>query len=298
MRTYLVGLLSSLILMSSILLHVTPVVLLGALKALVPVPFLQKGITRLIIRISNSWIAVNNAMFRWLHRVEWEVSGLENLDPAGWYLVVSNHQSWVDIPILQLVLHRKIPFLKFFLKQQLIWVPFMGLAWWALDFPFMKRYSREFLEKNPHLRGKDLESTKRACEKFRTTPVSVMNFVEGTRFTPAKHQRQNSPYPHLLRPRAGGVAFVLAAMESNLKQIVDVTIHYPGTRPTFWELLCGKAKRATVLVQLREIPGRFQKGDYFEDPGFREDFQNWLNALWEEKNLRLERMKQETETAA
>src|SRR5579863_10046354 len=104
-------------------------------------------------------------------RTRWVVDGLQGLNRGGWYLVLSNHQSWVDIPVLQRTFNRRIPFLKFFLKQQLKWVPVLGLAWWALDFPFMQRYSKETLEQHPELRGKDKEATRIACERFRDLPV-------------------------------------------------------------------------------------------------------------------------------
>ena len=135
--------------------------------------------------LAEGWIGTNNAMFRLMGSLPLDTRGLEGLSTREWYLVVSNHRSWVDILVLQAVFNRRIPFLKFFLKQQLIWVPFLGLAWWALDFPFMRRHSPEYLEKHPEQRGKDLDVTRRACEKFRLIPTSVMNFVEGTRFTPS-----------------------------------------------------------------------------------------------------------------
>jgi 1-acyl-sn-glycerol-3-phosphate acyltransferase len=169
--------------------------------------------------------------------------GFEALRDDGHYLVLANHQSWVDIVVLQTVLNRRIPFLRFFLKSELIWVPFLGLAWWALDFPFMKRYSRRTLARNPELAGKDIEATRRACEKFKGMPVSVMNFVEGTRFTAAKHGRQSPPYRHLLKPKAGGVAFVMDAMGSALHSVVDATIAYPAGIPTMLDLLSGASRR-------------------------------------------------------
>ena len=121
---------------------------------------------------------------------------MDGLARHEWYLMTSNHQSWADILVLQKVTNRRVPSLKFFLKQELIWVPLLGLAWWALDFPFMKRYSRAQLEKRPELKGKDMETTRKACEKYAHYPVSVMNFFEGTRFTEEKHRQQNSPYRH------------------------------------------------------------------------------------------------------
>ena len=188
--------------------------------------------------------------------------------------------------MLQHVFNRRIPFLKFFIKHVLIWVPFLGLAWWAMDMPFMKRYSRKFLEQNPHLRGKDLEATRKACERFAEVPTTVINFVEGTRLTPEKHARADTPYEHLLPPRAGGVAFALSVMGERFRSMLDVTIVYPGGPKSFWDMCTGKLK--DVIVDVREIPVApwMHAGNYLEDPEFRERFQAWLSAMWAEKDRR------------
>ena len=216
-----------------------------------------------------------------------EITGLDELNKKDWYLVLANHQSWVDIVVLQRALHGKMPFLKFFLKKELIYVPILGLAWWALDFPFMKRYSQSFLRKNPHLKGKDLATTRKACAKFKHKPVSVMSFIEGTRFTQAKHDKQNSPYKHLLKPKAAGIAFVLDAMGEHLTTIVDVTIHYPDGIPTFVDFLCGRIKTVQVEVHTLEI-GEVLKGDYFNDRSYKISFQKWLMQFWHDKDHRLD----------
>src|SRR5690606_31230127 len=161
---------------------------------------------------AETWAEIDKAIFALLTPTRWDIRGGEGLRRDTSYLVVSNHQSWVDIPALVQAFNRKTPYFKFFLKRELIWVPFLGLAFWALDYPFMTRYYKAFLAKNPHMKGKDLEITRRACEKFRDLPVTVVNYLEGTRFTPDKHAAQQSPYRHLLKPKAGGVAFVLAAL--------------------------------------------------------------------------------------
>jgi 1-acyl-sn-glycerol-3-phosphate acyltransferase len=219
--------LAMLLLAINIVLHVLPLFAFTLIKVVLPIRAIRLACSRVLIVIAESWIAVNSALFDIFTRIRWQVEGLDGLRRDGNYLVLCNHQSWVDIPVLQKVFNRRIPFLRFFLKQQLIWVPLLGPAWWALDFPFMKRYSRETLLRHPELQGKDREATRLACEKFRHMPVSVMNFAEGTRFTPAKHDAQSSPYRYLLRPKAGGVAFVLDAMGDALHAILDVTIVYP-----------------------------------------------------------------------
>jgi 1-acyl-sn-glycerol-3-phosphate acyltransferase len=240
--------------------------------------------------LAEGWIGTNNAIFRLMGSLPLDTRGLDGLSIREWYLVVSNHRSWVDILVLQAVFNRRIPFLKFFLKQQLIWVPFLGLAWWALDFPFMRRYTAAHLAKHPEDRGKDLEATRRACEKFRLIPTSVMNFVEGTRFTPAKHAAMKSPYRHLLPPRAGGVSFVLSAMGGMLNSKLDVTIAYTTGTPTLWDLCCGRVGRVIVDVRRRPIEAWLSAGDYSEDPAFRARFQAWLAAVWTEKDALLERL--------
>jgi len=259
------------------------VILLGVAKLVLPFQPVSKICASTIILLSERWVGNNRLIFKLMHRTQWEVQGLEALNKRSWYLIVSNHQSWVDILVLQTIFYRRIPFLKFFLKKELIWVPVMGLAWWALDFPFMKRYSSEFLKKYPHLKGKDIEITKKACEKFKYKPISVMNFVEGTRFADTKHERQRSPYSHLLRPKAGGVAFVFGAMGDYLESILNVTIAYPQGVQNFWDFLCGRVKEIRVRVESIPITSAML-GDYFNDPEYRTRFQGWVNDLWLEKN--------------
>ncbi|HSL62549.1 MAG TPA: acetyltransferase, partial [Desulfotignum sp.] len=204
--TGLKGVLSFMAYLVNTILLTVPLILLSLLKFVFPFHPVVVILDRALMGIAGLWIRINAVTTDLFCRTDWDIRGLDKLNPSEWYLVMSNHQSWVDILVLQKTLHRKIPMLKFFLKKELIWVPFLGLAWWALDFPFMKRYSKEFLAKYPHLKGKDLESTKKACQKFRHTPVSIMNFVEGTRYTPQK--AKHSAFSHLLTPKAGGIAFV------------------------------------------------------------------------------------------
>jgi 1-acyl-sn-glycerol-3-phosphate acyltransferase len=259
-------------------------------RLILPLKPVQVFTSKVMIWISESWVACNTGWMKLTQGTRWTVTGDEELEREAWYLVLSNHQSWVDILAMQRVFNRRAPFLKFFLKQQLIWVPVIGLAWWALDFPFMKRYSREYLLKHPEKRGEDLKATRRSCERFRHTPVSVMNFVEGTRFTPAKHDKQGSPYQHLLVPKAGGVGFVLDAMGDAIETLVDVTIAYPGGAPTFWQFLRGEVSEIRMEIHTRKIPENLKGRDYSEDAEYRKAIKDWLTEQWQQKDERLERM--------
>jgi 1-acyl-sn-glycerol-3-phosphate acyltransferase len=255
-----------------------------------PIPAVQNFSTLTLMRFADYWVAGNSQIMKMTQNTIWDIQNAEGLDLNHSYLLISNHRSWTDIFVLQHIFRGQIPFLKFFLKQELIWVPLLGVAWWALDFPFMKRYSREFLEKNPHLRGKDMQTTRHHCEKFKQYPVSVINFLEGTRFKPEKQVKQKSPYKHLLKPKAGGVALVLAAMGDTLDQVVDVSIVYPQNshKKLFWALLSGKLPEIAVHVRTLPIPENVVGRDYLADQAYQEQIQNWVNLLWTEKDARLE----------
>lgn len=262
-----------------------PIFLCGFLK-LIPIKPWQTMVSAIAKSCASFWVACNNLNQSLLIPTQFNVSTVPELKYKDWYLVIANHQSWVDILVLQRVLHRRIPFLNFFLKKELIYVPLLGLAWWALDFPFMARSSKSQIKKNPKLKGKDLETTKKACEKFKTMPVSIVNFVEGTRYTEQKHARQNSPFQHLLKPKAGGVAFVMEAMGEQIKKVVNVTIHYPKGRPTFMDFVSGQVPQ--IDVQLEVMPaGDNWCGDYSSDNEFRVKFQAELNRVWQQKDQQL-----------
>lgn len=273
----------------NLLFWAIPIMILSPIK-LLPIKFLQRMCSAMLVCFASSWIRVNGVIERLVHpvKIHQHNTGIE-LSEKEWYMVIANHQSWVDILILQRVLNKKIPFLKFFLKKELIFVPFLGIAWWALDFPFMRRYSTAQLKKNPKLRGKDIEVTRKACAKFKSSPVSVMNFVEGTRLTAEKHNKQNSPFKHLLKPKAGGLAFALSALGDHIHKIVDVAIYYPGQTPSFWQYLCGEVKDVHVHIRVSEIDEKM-RGDYQKDRAFKIGFQQHLNDIWIEKDAILESM--------
>lgn len=274
-----------LLIVSSTILHTTPLFLIAIARWILPGAAIKAACGRLLVRIAESWIAFNSWLIDVFTPTRFRISGLDaGLSREGHYLVLANHRSWVDILVMQKVLNRRIPFLRFFLKSQLIWVPFLGLAWWALDFPFMRRASRKQLARRPELAAKDIIATRRACEKFRGIPVSIMNFVEGTRFTLEKHARQGASYARLLRPKAGGVAFVMDAMGTALHSVVDITIAYPGGTPTLMDLIAGRIPDVVLDVRQRAIPVELLGSNYEKDAASRVRFQGWVNTIWAEKD--------------
>jgi 1-acyl-sn-glycerol-3-phosphate acyltransferase len=293
MRRLFTGILTTTLLLLNTVVLICPLLVFALLKLVLP----GRGrdyASWAVMWVAETWSEIDKAIFALCIPTQWDIRGVENLRKDTSYLAVSNHQTWVDIPALIESLNRRTPFFKFFLKKELIWVPLLGLAWWGLDYPFMKRYSKAFLEKHPELKGKDLEITKAACELFKRQPVTVVNYLEGTRFTPAKRDAQGSPFRHLLKPKAGGVAFVLAALGEQLDALLDVTLVYPGdTAPGFWDLVSGAVPRVIVDIQVRALDPALWRGDYENDPQFRRSVQDWVNQLWHDKDARIEQLRQE-----
>ena len=292
----LLGLLAFALLLANTLFWVPVLLLFAAIKLVLPFKAVRLALDPVLVWIAETWIAGNSGWMRLLQRTQWDVQGIEGLRSDDWYLVNSNHQCAADIFVLQHLLNRRIPLLKFFIKQQLIWMPVMGLAWWALDFPFMRRHSEAYLKKHPEMRAKDQEATRRACARFALIPTSVTNFMEGTRFTPAKHARQQSPYRHLLKPKAGGVALALHAMGDKFHSLLDVTIVYPDGIPGFWAFLCGRMRRVIVRVRSLPIPAELMHGDYGNDPAFRQAFAAWVQQLWHDKDAQIAALLRQSRT--
>ena len=150
MRRLLTGCLVTLLLLCNTLILFGPLMLFALLKLISP-GRLRDYNSWAVMWIAETWSEIDKRIFALCLPTQWDIRGAEGLSRDTSYLVISNHQSWVDIPALMQGLNRRTPFFKFFLKKQLIWVPFLGLAWWALDYPFMKRYSKAFLARHPEL---------------------------------------------------------------------------------------------------------------------------------------------------
>jgi len=280
----LIGFISLLLIILNTLFWVPLVLIIAIIKLLLPIKMVTVICNLVLNAFASFWVSGNTFIVKLSKPIKWQVTMPNTLSTNEWYLVIANHQSWVDIIVLQQIFNGKIPFLKFFLKQQLFWVPLLGLAWWALDFPFMKRFTKSYLKTNPEKKGQDFKTTQKACEKFKSTPISVMNFAEGTRATKEKLVRQSSPYQHLLRPKAGGIGYVLTLMGNEINKVVNVTISYPNSgKLGIWQLITGKIHHIKVNVELIEIPGNI-KGNYIEDEQIRKNTQQWLNQLWQEKD--------------
>lgn len=268
-------------------------------------PVLALGLTKLIknsrkidetnIEITNRWLAVNNWLIEHvLSDLKWDITIDENLDLSmqGRYLMTCNHQSWVDTTVNQYFGLTRMPLTRFFTKWELIFIPFVGQAFKILGFPMMKRHSKEQIAKNPDLKTRDLEEARKACQQLVSQPYTLLNYLEGTRFTQEKHDQQKSPYKHLLKPKAGGLALALNILEDNIDALVDMTIVYPDGVPGYGDFWLGDVSRIAVNLRKIEIPAWVKGGNYEEDEEYRKRFQAWVHQIWTEKDQLIESIQQ------
>ncbi|MEW9799617.1 acyltransferase [Alteromonas sp. CYL-A6] len=263
------------------------IILFGLIKLVLPVKAIRTVLQALMHFFMFCFGKCSVFFIQLFNPVSFDIRIDGTLSKEHWYLIIANHLSYLDIILLIEFAATRIPAPKFFLKQELIWMPFVGLGAWALDMPFMRRYSRAYLQKHPERKGKDLETTRAYCEKFKTTPTTVINFVEGTRFTPEKHRMKASPFRHLLPPKAGGVAFTLAVMGDLFTNVLDISLLYPDNADhPMLAMLSGQMKRIVVDVNVLSVPDR--AGDEpAADDDMRQYFQSWLNTHWTNKDARI-----------
>jgi 1-acyl-sn-glycerol-3-phosphate acyltransferase len=286
------ALVTLLLLFLNLFLFGVPVVMVGIAKFAVhmtaPRSRLRTRIILLSSAIAEQWVAMNTRIFDRMLPTQWEITGIpEDMAADRHYLIISNHVSWVDIFTVIRTFHRKTAFIRFFLKRQLIFFPIVGQACWALEFPFMRRYSADQLRRHPEKRGRDLETTRRACQRYRHIPVAILTFPEGTRFSEEKRVDQDSPYAHLLRPRIGAIAFVLASLGDQLDAMIDVTLAYPGGDVTLWQFLSGKVEKIKVIARRLDVPAEFYTAEITEPGSARDRFKAWIESVWREKDALL-----------
>jgi len=270
---WLNGLIVGCVLFSNVMLFGSLVFVLGLIKLLLPLSVVNS----LLHSAYRGWCN-GNRFGLWLGCPNIVVNISGDLNSKSWYLLICNHTSWLDITVLS-SLHA-LPAPKFFLKDELKYVPFIGTGAWAMGMPFMKRVSKAQLAKNPKLKGLDVERTKHSCRNFRHYPTTIVNFVEGTRFTPAKHNLQQSPFKHLLKPKAGGIAFALEVLANQFDAMLNTSLVYSGkTDHVCRNLLKGELDSIYVSIDVTPINDNMQ-GSYQTDDVFKANFQHYVNELW------------------
>lgn len=290
MRFLRIPLAPVLILAATVVL-IVPMTLAALVKLLLPFSAVRRIGRRTVAGIAEFWIWIVVQCFRLSYRTRIEVTGDTDFDRNHSYLLLCNHLSWVDVPVLLWAFRGRLPFYRFFLKRSLIWMPLLGIAFWALEYPFIRFRSQKHLERHPEKRGEGLETARRACEHLKGIPSTIVNFPEGAINTRERHRRQRPPFRNLLRPHAGGPSLVISAMGEQLDALLDVTVHYPGAAPSVRDFMLDRVACVRIHVRRISIPDALVGSDYRNDPEFRARFRAWLNGLWHGKDALIENMK-------
>jgi len=281
LMTIFKGVLTSAISLLLLIVAMVPMLFFTLVKLVLPIPKVTSRITRYSVDFAKVLIGIFRKIYMQLHSPEWQLSGQEGLEDRGIQLLVCNHQSWSDCLIMALALHRKIPFYRFFVKRQLLWIPLIAIVGIALDMPFLRRYSKQQLDNNPALRSKDLQATKQMCDRLEQSSATIVNFAEGTRFTEQKRLVTNSPYQFLLPAKAGGLAYVITSMKGKINEILDVTLIYEQGNLTFWDFLCGRTSKVAIHIKAYAVPANLRGGDYQGSSVYRDNFTSWTRHIWE-----------------
>ncbi|MBK2025347.1 acyltransferase [Francisella philomiragia] len=272
------GLFSLVCLMSTAIIAFIPVFIFSLVKLLIPIKSIRYFCTSAVQYSVSLWISFVILIAKFFLPTKIEVEQNKELDKNGSYLIICNHKSWLDTFVLMMIFHKKIAFPKFFMKFQVFFIPVLGLIAWALEFPAMKRYKKEYLKKHPEKKGEDLKKTVEYCKKLSSRPTTIVNFVEGTRYT--SHKALKSAYKNLLNPKAGGIAVILKSLSDRMVGVLNTTIVYDNPKQTLWDYMIRKTKKIKVkidLIPISEVP----MGDYFTSETDKEYFQVWLNKLWQ-----------------
>lgn len=286
---------NSLWLLSLTVFFTIPFYIVVFFKLLIPIKPFRDACSKVLEKIAITWSKGVNWMVTLTTGIRWDVRGADELNIKEWTLVTSNHLSFIDVWAMLKAATGPVPFYKFFIKRELLYVPLLGLCWWGMDYIFMRRYSKEKLAKNPELKNKDIETTRRTIKRI-AHPTSIVNYLEGTRNTAKKHAAQASPYQHLLKPKSGGVAYMLGVMDGRIRDHVDVTIVYPGKTEKdlgMWNFLAGDFQHIIVDLHHTKIPEEVLFGDYENDPEYRAAVQSWVTNAWQRKDALIEKIKAE-----
>ena len=290
LKTNFVGVITCILILVELIIGFGTLFLVNIPRAFFPTKSFKKYISKISNKIGDLTVYGLKIILLLMHGDTIKVFDENKFDRNTWYMAMSNHQSWADIFVLLVAAHKRIPLLKFFMKKELRWIPFIYLANKTLNMPFVNRHSKKEIESNPSLRLKDYQNTLEACKRFMRSPSTIFSYAEGTRNDPMKHKSQNSPYNNLLIPRVGGMATALSAMPE-IETLVDYSVVYKSDKRDAWSFLKGEMRDVKILVKEHKIPKHLKNKDYSEDKVYRDDFKKWIEEIWVEKDKNMDNLK-------
>ena len=288
-KSNLVGLITFLLILIELIIGFGTLAIINIPRAVIPLKSFKLFLAKISNQIGDLTVYGLKLIMLLMHGNNIQVINNEKYDMNKWYMAMSNHQSWADIFVLLTVANKKIPLLKFFMKKELWWIPFVFLANKTLNMPFVNRHSKKAIEKNPSLRTKDYENTLKSCKRFLRAPSTIFSYAEGTRFTSEKHKAQNSKYKNLLQPKIGGMATALSAMPE-IDTLINFSVVYKSKKRSAWSFLNGEMKDVKVFIKSYKIPENLKNRNYGSDHLYRDEFKEWIEEIWDEKDRKIDEL--------
>ncbi len=285
-----VGLITFLLILVELIIGFGTLAIINIPRGIIPIKIFKIYLAKISNIIGDLTVYGLRLIMLFMHGNNISIINNQGFDRNEWYMAMSNHQSWADIFILLVAANYKIPLLKFFMKRELWWIPFVFLANKTLNMPFVNRHSKKEIEQNPSLRNQDYENTLKSCKRFLRTPSTIFSYAEGTRFTDEKHAQQGSQYNNLLGPKIGGMATALSSIPG-INTLVDYTVVYKSKKRDAWSFLKGDMKHVKVLVTKYKIPDNLKDRNYANDKDYRDEFKNWIESIWAVKDKKIEELK-------
>ena len=286
----IIGLITFLLILIELIIGFGTLAIINIPRGIIPLKSFKIFLAKISNIIGDLTVYGLKLIMLLMHGNNIKVINDQEFDKNEWYMAMSNHQSWGDIFILLVTANYKLPLLKFFMKKELWWIPFVFLANKTLNMPFVNRHTKKEIEQNPSLRDMDYQNTLKSCKRFLRTPSTIFSYAEGTRFTNEKHHQQGSKYKNLLEPKIGGMATALSAMP-NINTLVDYTVIYKSNKRSAWNFATGEMREVKVLVSKHTIPENLKNRNYSKDQKYREDFKNWIESIWDQKDKDIENLK-------
>jgi len=288
-KSSLVGSITFFLILIELIIGFGTLAIINIPRAVIPLKAFKVFLAKISNKIGDLTVYGLKLIMLLMHGNNIQVISDETYDMNKWYMAMSNHQSWADIFVLLTVANKKIPLLKFFMKKELWWIPFVFLANKTLNMPFVNRHSKKAIEKDPSLRTKDYENTLKSCKRFLRAPSTIFSYAEGTRLTPEKHKVQKSKYKNLLQPKIGGMATALSAMPK-IDTLIDFSVVYKSKKRGAWSFLNGEMKDVKVFIKSHKIPENLKNRNYGSDDLYREEFKMWIEEIWDEKDKKIDEL--------
>ena len=289
-KSSFIGLITFILIILELIIGFGTLAIVNIPRAIIPLKPFKIFLARFSNQIGDITVYGLKLIMLLMHGNRIQIINETEYDLDKWYMAMSNHQSWADIFVLLVTANKRIPLLKFFMKKELWWIPFVFLANKTLNMPFVNRHSKKAIAKNPSLRTKDYENTLKSCKRFLRAPSTIFSYAEGTRFTEEKHRNQNSEYINLLQPKIGGMATALSAMP-NINTLIDFSLVYKSKKRDAWSFLNGEMRDVKVYIKSYKIPDNLKGKNYSNDETYREEFKEWIEGIWFEKDKKISELK-------